>query len=321
MNILVVGSSIFDIILEIEDKSQAETADGKVFLKLGDKIPVDINKLALGGDGADISVGLKRLSVDSTFYTFLGEDIFSKKIEQTLNKESVNLIAIREGENSSISLIVNFDRDRIIFSHRELREHDFSYEGKNPDFVYLSSMGEKWEEAYKKVLNFVKNNNIPLGFTPGSPQLKKNSDILMEVLKSSKIVFVNRQEAEKILRFQNIQYTDIKDVLFKVKNPGMEVLSVTDGLAGAYAMNQEGDFYFIEPFKNNTVDRVGAGDAYTSGFLSGYLLGMGIGECMRRGAFNSHSVVLKTGAQDGLLRKEEMDKMMEENREFKAEKI
>lgn len=320
MNVLVVGSSVIDLFVEIKDKSKIITKDQYVSLRLGDKIPVNITKLALGGDGANISVGLKRLSLDATFFTFLGDDLFSKKIEETIKKEGVSLIAEREGENTSLSMVINFDSDRIIFSHRESRSHNFYYNGALPDFIYLASIGNEWKNAYEKVLTFAKKNNIPLGFTPGSPQLGEKTDILFEAL-NSKIVFLNREEAEKILKFQNISFSDIKDVLTKVKALGIEVLSITDGYKGSYSLDSKGSYYQIESFGEKFIDRVGAGDAYTSGFLSGYLLGFDIPECMRRGCFNAFSVINKIGAQEGLLTKEEMEKISNENREFKAEAI
>lgn len=322
MNVLIIGSSVIDLFLDIKDKSHITGNDNNVSLKLGDKIPMDMKKIALGGDGANISVGLERLSIDTTFFTFFGNDLFSKEMEEIIKKEGVKLIAEREGERSSLSLIFNFNKDRIIFSHREPRSHDFYYNQDLPDFVYLSSIGEKWQDAYEKVLDFTKKNNLPMGFTPGTPQLQQNSEILIACLKNSKIVFINRDEAEKILKFQKISYSnDIKDILSKVKNLGMGVLSVTDGISGAYALDNNGNYYSIKSFGEGAVERTGAGDAYTSGFLSHYLLGLGIPECMRRGCFNAHSVVLKTGAQDGLLTKEEMEKLSEENKEFKAKQI
>ncbi len=319
MKVLVIGSSVIDLFLEVSDKEKAISKDGFISLRLGDKIPVDINKLALGGDGANISVGLKRLSFETSFYTFLGKDLFSKEVEDIVRKEGIELIAQHEGENSFISMIFNFDTDRVAFTHREVRENSFNYEGQNPDFIYLSSIGSKWEEAFKKILAYAKENNIKMGFTPGGPQLEEPSDLLIETFKSSKIVFLNKEEAQRILKFQNQDASsDIKDLLVKVKTLGMEVLSITDGLSGAYVLDNSGNYYSIKPFGNNHVDRIGAGDAYACGFLSGYLLGMKTEDCMKRGAFNAYSVVKKIGAQEGLLRIEEMEKMEEDNGDYKA---
>lgn len=312
MKVLVVGSSVIDLFLEIKDKSKVVSGSETVSFRLGDKIPIDLNRLAIGGDGANISVGLKRLGIETSFYTSLGNDLFSKEIEEALVKEGVKLIVQREGQTSFLSLILNFDKDRIIFTNREERNNDFNYNDLDPDFIYLASVGDKWEEVYRKVLNFAKEKNIPLGFTPGGPQLEKPHELVTGVLKSSKIVFLNKDEAEKILKFNNIQYqNEIKDILSKLKTLGTEILSVTNGLEGAYCLDKENNFYSIKPFGTNLVDRVGAGDAYTSGFLSGYLSNQRIIDCMKRGTFNASSVVQKTGAQEGLLTKEEMERMAE----------
>lgn len=323
MNVLVIGSSIIDLFLEVQDKSHITTVGENVSLKLGDKIPIDIKKIASGGDGANVSVGLQRLSINTVFYTFFGTDLFSREIQDKIKEEKIKLIAENSGEKTSLSLIFDFDSDRIIFSHREERVHNFNYKEESlPDFIYLASIGDKWENAYSSVLEFIKKNNIPFAFTPGTPQLRKPSENLFDVLKQAKIVFLNRDEAEKILKLKNISYSkDIKDVLFKFKNFGMELLSVTDGLKGAYFMGNTGKVYFIKPFGEKAIERTGAGDAYTSGFLAKYLMGADVTECMRWGPANANSVTQKTGAQEGLLTLDQMNEILKEHEDFKAEEI
>lgn len=323
MNVLVVGSSKIDLFFELENKSSVAVSDKNIALKLGDKIPVGVKKIALGGDGANISVGLKRLGIPTRFYTFLGNDFFSKEMEETIKKEEVDLIVRKNGDKSSLSLIFCLNSDRIIFTSHEVRDHKFLYEAdKLPDFIYLTSVGDQWQDFYKQVLNFCKQYKIPLGFTPGSVQLKEKSGILFDVFKSSKIVFLNVDEAKKILDFQNIPHTeDIKDILGKMKLMGIETVSLTNGLEGSWAIDSSNKFYFIRSFGQKAPEITGAGDAYTSGFLSFYLQGLETKECMRRGALNAGSVVSKIGAQEGLLSKEEMERISSENKDFVAEEI
>lgn len=323
MTVLVFGSSKIDLFFGIEDKNCFSLLDKNISLKLGDKIPVDIKKITLGGDGANISVGLERLGVNTVFYTFFGNDLFSKEMEEIIKAEKVNLIAQKIGEKSSLSLILNFDNDRIIFTNHEVRDHVFSYQENNlVNFIYLTSLGDNWENAYKQVLAFAREKNIPLVFTPGTKQLENNSETLNAVLRNSKIIFINLEEAKKILEFQNIQYkNDIKDILFQIKSLGAEIVSITNGLEGAYVAGGEDNFYLIGPFRKEALERTGAGDAYASSFFAHYLLGFEISECMRRGAFNANSVVLKIGAQEGLLSKEEIEKISSENKDFMAKEI
>lgn len=321
MNVLVVGSSVIDLFFKLDDKSHISSWGSSISLRLGDKIPIDIKKIALGGNGANISVGLKRLSIDTAFYTFLGQDLFSKEIEGTIRKEGVDLIAQKVGEKSSLSLILDLDQDRIIFSHHEILSHYFKYEGGLPAFVYLTSIGDDWRREYEEVLEYVKNNNLPLGFNPGSHQLAQKTDIVLEVVKQAKIIFLNKEEAIKILSWIDIQKKEVKELLLEFKNLGPETVSITDGDNGAYALDNEGVLYWIKQFGQNGVDKTGAGDAYTSGFLAKYLHGGSLSECMKWGPPNAFSVVEKYGAQKGLLTLQEMETVLESHPEFKAEEI
>src|SRR3989344_1429664 len=153
MNVLVVGSSTIDIFLEVEDKSHIDIVQNKVQLLQGDKIPVNIKGITIGGDGANVAAGLSFLQISTKFYTYLGTDIFSREIEDTINRKGVKLLVDKsEGGKSSMSLIFDFGNDRIIFSHHQERNHVFDYkENELPDLVYLTSIGNYWQDAYKSV--------------------------------------------------------------------------------------------------------------------------------------------------------------------------
>lgn len=323
MKALIIGSSIVDLFLDIEDKSYLNISGNNVSLSLGEKIPININKTTLGGNGANVSVGLKRLSYDTDFFTYFGNDLFSKEIEEIIKKEGINLTIDRSEGKSSLSLIFALNGDRIIFTHHEKREHNFYYNNSSlPNFVYLTSIGNSWINAYQKVLEFIKTNNLPLVFTPGATQFENNPEVLFETINNSKIVLMNKEEAEKILELKGLSYEkDIKDTLAKLSSLGPKIVSVTNGTDGAYALDEEGNLLKVKAFGGEVIERTGAGDAYTSGFLAAFFSGQPISECMRWGTFNAGSVVKKIGAQEGLLTKEEMSKIVEEHKDFIAEKI
>jgi ribokinase len=324
MNVLVVGSSVIDLFLTI-DKSHTKIEDNRVSLLLGDKIPSEIKKLCLGGNGANVSVGLTRITVPTTFYTYLGKDVLSKEIEEKLTTEGVELIAKRgENENSPLHLIFDFDSDRIIFSHYPKVNHNFSYEGGSHfDYVFLNSIADYWEEAYREVLEFARKNTTPIVFSPGSRQLDELNELVFQVIHASKFIFVNKEEAEKILEKNGKKSTDIKDILQNLSLLGPKVVSVTDGVKGAYALDEEKNIYQILPYKTNaaSVDRTGAGDSYASGFLAACIQGQSVKEAMRWGAVNAWSVMSQIGAQPGLLTKTQIEKALVENNNFTAEKI
>ena len=144
MHVLVVGSSVIDLFLSVE-QSHVQIQDKKILLNLGDKIPSQIKKLTLGGNGANASVGLTRLETPTTFYTYLGSDILSREIENGLTSEGVALMAQRDDSQTSMSLIFDFDSDRIIFSNHVKRDHNFEIKEEGRfDYIYLHSIGEEW---------------------------------------------------------------------------------------------------------------------------------------------------------------------------------
>lgn len=324
MNILVVGSSVIDLFLTI-DKSHTKIEANRVSLLLGDKIPSEIKKLALGGNGANVSVGLTRITIPTTFYTYLGKDVLSKEIEEKLTTEGVALIAKKgENENSPLHLIFDFDSDRIIFSHYPKVNHNFSYEGGSHfDYVFLNSIADYWEDAYREVLEFTNKNTIPIVFSPGSRQLDELNELVYQVIHASKFIFVNKEEAVKILSKQGKESTDIKDILQNLSLLGPKIVSVTDGARGAYAMDEEKNIFQILPYNKNdvSVDRTGAGDSYACAFLAASILGQSVKEAMRWGAVNAWSVMGKIGSQSGLLTKTQIEKALFENSNFTAAKI
>lgn len=323
MNALVIGSSVIDLFLKIEDEDQVKVIGSSASFMLGDKIPVEIQQLTIGGNGANVSVGLARLGISTTFYTYLGNDIFSKEIEESINKEGIKMIVEREeNDKSSLSLVFDIGKDRIIFSHHQVRKHEFSYSDTPPNFAYITSVGKYWEEAYKSVLSYLSDDQVPFAFAPGSHQLKEQGDIFWNVVKSSKMLLVNKEEAQTIIKSSlSKESDDMKEILKLVKSLGPAIVSITDGGRGAYTIDENSNIFSITPFGDTVVEKTGAGDSYASGFLASYLGKNPIEECMRWGAINAYSNMQEIGAQTGLLTREQMEKMVNERKDFQAKKI
>ena len=96
-----------------------------------------------------------------------------------------------------------------------------------------------------------------------------------------------------------------------LKNNGFELLSITDGANGSYAVDHEGTIYKMATIKPDGHEKTGAGDAYAGAFLASYVEKRTIEECMKRGVLNSVGVMSKVGAHTGQLTKEEMDQKAE----------
>ncbi len=322
MRCLVVGSSVIDIFSEIATKNNISLTRDSVTLHLGDKVPTHIKSFALGGNGMNVSVGLSRFGLETAFYTYLGTDKLSQTIEEALQKEGIEILAEKEEGSSSLSYILDFDTDRIIFSHHPVKMHGFTPPRKKRyDLIFLSSIGDHWEKAYEKVIAYSLQTGTPIAYSPGSKQIHSINDIFFTALHHCEYLLTNRSEAELILKRFDMSHKTSAEMLTNLAKLGPHTISVTDGGKGAYATHN-GNHYSIPSFsKDGKLEKTGAGDAYASGFLAGVIHTQDITEAMRWGAVNAHSVMQSIGAQNGLQTKESLLRILAKHATFKPEKV
>ena len=94
---------------------------------------------------------------------------------------------------------------------------------------------------------------------------------------------------------------------------GAKNVVITDGENGAYVESEKNEAYHLGIIKTEIVEKTGAGDAFSAGFLAAIIYGLGIPEAMTWGTINSASVIGKIGSQEGLLTKLEMEKKLVNN--------
>lgn len=310
MNILVLGSALFDAIVSLENNEHLTLSDGKATFSLGDKIPVDVKAFSIGGNATNVASALTKLSVENALYTYLGRDALSEFVIHQLEKEGLNAyIETTDAKNGPLSLIFDFTEDRTIFSHHPECNHGFDHEKipQKPDYIFLTSIGMRWENAYEKVLAFAQQQNIPVAFSPGSQQMKHMNESFIKTIHQSKMLLCNMEEARAINEtLTNSKIEDVKELLLTIKNNGFDVLSVTDGKNGAYAVDSDNTIYKIETVEPEGHEKTGAGDAYAGAFMAAYAKGMDITECMKWGVLNAVGVMGKIGAHTGQLTSHEM---------------
>ena len=123
------------------------------------------------------------------------------------------------------------------------------------------------------------------------------------------------KEAEEILGTQG----EFQALLRGLGELGPKIVVVTDGRDGSWTFDGEVvRFCGIFPEKR-FVERTGAGDAYSTGFVAGLISGVGVAEAMRWGSANAASVVEHIGAREGLLTREALEQRLVECPECQVE--
>ncbi|MGH7246362.1 MAG: carbohydrate kinase family protein [Candidatus Levyibacteriota bacterium] len=309
--VTTIGDAVIDCFLHINNPSQfckfnSETHE--LVLESGSKILVDDASFLLGGNASNVAVGLTRLGFATALCAELGDDEFKEKIIKALTHEQVGqtLLVETKGAQSTFSVVIDIKGERTLFVHHVVREHELPVKDIQSEWIYLTSLGEKWETLYKDVLSHAKKQNSRIAFNPGSTQLKRGRESFIDVLPQTEILFVNREEGEEILYGKILMQDkkeDPKHMLFQLQHLGAKIIVMTDGGNGAYAMDEKGNYYKQKVIPVTIVEKTGAGDAFSTGFLGAILSGKSLEEALQWGAQESASVMQFVGAQHGLLQK------------------
>ena len=316
LDVLCIGNATIDVFLTIDEKNHHVKLDDQTKeLRFGHGEKIEIKKMdiCIGGNAANVAVGISRLGFKSALVAEIGKDEFSQKIINHLEEEKVNLELLEQipSEASSLSVGINFKGDRTLFVEHIKRVHDFDYKKSKAKFMYLTSLGPLWEKAYEKALEYSEKNDLKLFLNPGTLQIEKRDSVVWQAISKSEVLFVNKEEAEELLYGKEINLPSdsknyVKKLLYGLKSLGAKIIVITDSKNGSYLTDEKGNDYFLNTVPCEIVEKTGAGDAYDSGFISAILNGADVLEAMRWGTLNSAGVIGAVGAQKGLLTSKEI---------------
>jgi sugar/nucleoside kinase (ribokinase family) len=320
-DLFCIGDVTIDIFLEIEERQanvfcDLDQKNCKLSLNYADKIPVKkIYRTYAAGNAANVAIGGSRLGLKTGLYSVLGDDEDGKKILRTLKKEKVSTTSLIFEKNSSnnLSVILGYRGERTILSFHQERIYSFP-QIPETRWLYFTSMAPRHEIFYKELPNFIEKRKVKLAFNPGSYQLSQGLKILRALLRQTTVLILNREEAEFLFGVQK----DIKTLLKKILDEGPQLAVLTDGERGSWA-NDGSKIYFLPSSGTLPVDKTGAGDSYTAGFLAALLYNKEIPEAMRWGTLNASSVISQIGTHNGLLKRAELEKMLLTRLDLKPE--
>ncbi len=262
-----------------------------------DKIPVKTLHIKVAGNAANNAVGASRLGLKAAIYTVLGNDGAGDFIKKKLFQEKVALDYVHYDPKlrTNTSVVINFKGERTIFVYHAERRYKLP-KLSTTKWLYYTSLGENHSRLNREVVAWVKKHQVKLGYNPGTYQLRAGVEQLQPVLAVCEIVFVNKEEAARIVGTQ----FDIRHYLLALHKLGPKIVIITDGPNGSYAFDGE-NFWRMGILDTPVIERTGAGDSFATGVIAARHYGKTIGEAMCWGTTNSAAVIMKYGPQDGLL--------------------
>ncbi|NTV41449.1 MAG: carbohydrate kinase family protein [Candidatus Moranbacteria bacterium] len=314
--IITVGSICQDIFFPTNEGVTLETPEDllsqkKIAFELGAKYPIRQRHESLGGNSANVAVGLAKLGENVSVCTTVGDDMIGKWILEELSKTGVNfeLVKTERGCKSDLSAIIIDEKnsDRIIFSsHIANKKLEFDAgKIKEPDWIFLGDLSGNWKQITDDIVSTAKEKKIKVAFNPRQQTIHEDVKKVITTIADSDLIFLNKDEAMEIIGgkegFSIPEFIQNEGYLTKTLcEIGAKVAVVTDGVRGAWVFDGT-ELLYAEAVLRKVIDTTGAGDAFTSGFLAAYLKNKKLGDCLSWAIANSSSSIKEYGGQLGLL--------------------
>lgn len=260
-------------------------------------LPEDI-ATSYGGCGANVAVGMNRLGYQTGLATLLGDDEHGKAYLAHLQGEGVDTrdVQLVAGERSSRTFLM-------VASDGEYQ--NFYYPGVSPadwqgevEFNAMADARYALVTAgplhYCRAFNdAARNHNIPLIWQLKTTTSTYPDEVLYRFWKQSFMIMMNAGESDWLC--ERLGAFSPRDLL----RGDTTIVIVTQGAEGAklYSIDQE---TLVPSIPLAETYPVGAGDAFTAGFLDGFLQQADWVECTRRGITLACFALSQPGAHSGL---------------------
>ncbi len=338
INITTIGGATRDITFLTDKGKVIETPENLTSQSLlafeyGAKIKSEEVFFNFGGGACNAAATFSKLGIKTAINCRVGGDDDGKSAVKNLEKLEIDtsLIQIDKDKKTGFSLVVvNKNKeggDRVIFVYKgasdclEIKEENIN----KSEWIYLTSLAGNWEEDLSEINRAVEKNKIKLAWNPGAAQISAGKNKLKKFLKNAEILIVNKDEAIELVRsdenvkLNNSEINNIEVLIKIIQKWGPKIVVITDGGNGAYAgaiqrcptpLKGVGhlSILFSPASSNIRVDATGAGDAFGSALVGGYILNNGdLEKALKFGIINSGNVVSEYGAQNGILSKREIE--------------
>ncbi len=306
---LAIGDIVSEPFIKIQDVDSQCDLKGqhcKLCFNFGEKIPYESAEvLHAVGNSPNAAVSASRLGLNTSLVAYIGDDQIGKEDLKVLIENNIHIdnISVTKDLLSNYHFVIWYQDERtILVKHTEF-PYSFPIDLAEPKWIYLSSLAANSESYHMEIVNYLKlHPSVKLAFQPGTFQIKLGSEKLKVVYELSEVFACNKEEAQKILETEE---DDILKLMSLIKDLGPKIVVITDALNGSYAMSDT-EIWSAPAYVKESYERTGAGDAFTSSFVSALIYEKTIPEALIWGSINSMSVVSKVGPQKGLLNLEEL---------------
>jgi len=317
IDILAIGDLATDVFIKIKEAEAKCDLDGehcKLCLNYGGKVPYESAEVCHAvGNSSNFAIGTSKLGLSSYLVSYVGGDITGKENIEKLKEDNVHtdyINTINDLESNYHYVLWYGKEHTILIKHTEF-PYSFPVLKQEPKWIYLSSLASNSVTYHEEIIEYIKSHpSVSLAFQPGTFQIKLGTETLSSIYKNTKVFFCNYEEAQKVLNTEEKEVSKLVKMIYEL---GPKMVVITDGENGAYSYDGN-EILFIKAFPSDSfVESTGAGDAFSSAFMSAIFLGKDISTALTWGATNAVSVISYVGPHKGFLNREQIEEYIEKN--------
>lgn len=310
-DIVAIGSATRDVFMGLDEYRTVDVPDfatGKgLCFPLASKLEVKKIVFTSGGGGTNAAVTFARQGLKTACVGVVGNDLNGQELLNELTEEDINVSYFQKHEDDFTAysvILVDRSGERTILSYKGEGQHfdvtKIAFDKLKTKWLFLDSLGGHFD-LLETAVNWAVKNNVKLAINPGGKELAHGLDKLRPLLKHFSIVIMNQEEASKLI---DIDYEKESDIFKAMDDIIGGIFVMTKGPEGVVVSDGKNIYRAGVP-DSPVVERTGAGDAFSSGFVTEYIRSGDISKAIQFATANASSVVTQYGAKAGILTKED----------------
>lgn len=258
---------------------------------LWDKLPTGA---VLGGAPANFATRVQYLGIPVTFVSRVGKDSLGDQARAKLESIGLDVTHVEQDETYPTGTVEVIVDDAGSATYNILTGVAYDYVVSSPSLlaqaskcalVYFGTLAQR-NPASRQALQDI------LQASPNATKLLDvnlrrdcfTRDTVEASLHAADILKLNEVEVLDIAALLNLGVSEMDDFCDAIiQRYNVELVLVTRGAQGAFAKAKSGEKHFIPGYNVKVVDTIGAGDAFTAGFVWSYIQGMPLRESCENG--------------------------------------
>jgi sugar/nucleoside kinase (ribokinase family) len=250
--------------------------------KMGAEILASDFQLTLGSASAIFACGVAKLGHAVTFIARVGTDDFGSFCLASLREAGVSTRHVSRDAHLKTGVTISLS----IRKERALVTYLGAIAAMGPEYIKTSSLkGHKHlhmtsyflqtrlRTSFPQIFREARELGLSTSFDPNSDPTHRWNGSIREVFAYTDLLFLNEGEALQLTRARNAR------AALKALSTEVPCAVIKRGARGAMAV-KDGKITSAAGFKVEPKDTTGAGDSFAAGFVSSYLRGRPMTECL-----------------------------------------